>query len=148
MDIPLSGRIILYVIIIPFGLVSMFLWGYQLMILRGKRIKNPDGSVDDWHEQKLCYGAALADITTAVPLTLLAIVLIFLGWRLGYYLMGLASFWFVWANTMTTATSIRFENPKESFIVWLLTFPFCILLGLAYIVWSLYYFPVLFGRFH
>ncbi len=114
MDLSLSGRIILYVIIIPFGLISMFLWGYQLMILRGKRINNPDGSVDDWHEQKLCYGAALADITTAVPLTLLAIVLIFLGWRLGYYLMGLASFWFVWANTMTTATSIRFENPRES----------------------------------
>ena len=106
-------------------------------------MKNPDGTVDDWHEQKLFYGIALADVTIVIPVTLLGIVLIFMGWRIGYYLTGLASFWFLWANVMTTATSLRFEKPKISFN-WFITFPFGALVALGYIVWSLIYFQEIF----
>lgn len=145
MDIPLAGRIVLYLIIVPFGLVTIMLWFWQLMIFRGKTFKNPDGSVDSWHDQKLTYGIAVADLTVAAPTTLIGIGLIFAGWRLGYYLMGLASFWGLWANAMTTATSIRFENPRQSPVVWFLAYPGCFLLSLAYIGWSIWYFPELFG---
>ena len=106
-------------------------------------MKNADGSVDDWHEQKLFYGIALADITIAIPVTFVGIILIFVGSRIGYYLTGLACFWFLWANVMTTATSLRFEKPKIN-VMWFIVFPFGALVALAYIVWTLVYFDAIF----
>ncbi len=143
MEIPLTSRIILYIIIVLFGLIAIFVFGWQIMVLRGKSMKNPDGSVDDWHEQKLFYGIALADITIAVPVTFIGIALIFVGQRIGYYLTGLASLWFLWANIMTTATSLRFEKPKIT-PMWFIVFPLGAILGLAYIIWSLIYFQEIF----
>jgi hypothetical protein len=143
MDIPLIGQVILYIIIVLFGLLAVIVFGWQVMVLRGKSMKNPDGSVDDWHEQKLFFGIALADITVAIPVTLIGIVLIFMGWRIGYYLTGLASFWFLWTNIMGTATSLRFEKPKISFN-WFIVFPFGAIVALAYIIWSLVYFQEIF----
>ena len=143
MEIPLISRIILYLIIVVFGLLAIVVFGWQLMVLRGKSMKNPDGSADDWHEQKLFYGIAFADITIAVPVTLIGIVLIFLGWRIGYYLTGLASFWFLWANIMATVTSLRFEKPNITFS-WFIVFPFGAVVGLAYIVWTLVHFETIF----
>ncbi len=143
MEIPLISKVVLYIIIILFGLLCIPILRWQIMVLRGKSMKNPDGSVDDWHEQKLFYGIALADITIAIPLTLIGIVLIFVGQPIGYYLTGLASLWFLWANVMTTATSLRFARPKITFN-WFITFPFGAILGLAYIIWSLMYFQDIF----
>jgi len=114
------------------------------MVLRGKSMDNPDGTVDDWHEQKLFYGIAVADLTIAIPVTFIGIVLIFIGWRVGYYLTGLASFWFLWANVMATATSLRFEKPKITFS-WFIVFPFGALVALAYIVWTLVHFETIFS---
>ena len=91
MEIPLISRIILYIIIVLFGLIAIFVFGWQIMVLRGKSMKNTDGSVDDWHKQKLFYGIALADTTIAIPVTFIGIVLILVGWQIGYYLTGLAS---------------------------------------------------------
>ena len=143
MEIPLISRIILYIIIVVFGLLAIVVFGWQLTVLRGKSMKNPDGSVDDWHEQKLFYGIALADITIAIPMTLIGIALILLGWRIGYYLTGLASFWFLWANIMATVTSLRFEKPNITFS-WFIVFPFGAVVGLAYIVWTLVHFETIF----
>lgn len=143
MDIPLIGQAILYIIIVLFGLLAIIVFGWQIMVLRGKSVKNADGTADDWHKQKLFYGIALADVTVAIPVTLIGIILIFMGWRIGYYLTGLASFWFLWANIMTTATSLRFEKPKISFN-WFIVFPFGAIVALAYIIWSLIYFQEIF----
>ena len=143
MEIPLISRIILYIIIALFGLMVLLVLQWQIKVLRGKSMKNEDGSVDDWHDQKLCYGIALADIFIAAPVTLIGVLLIFFGQRIGYYLTGLASFWFLWANIMTTATSLRFEKPKITFS-WFIVFPFGAILGLAYIIWSLIYFQEIF----
>ena len=55
------------------------------------------------------------------------------GTRWGYYLLALVSFWWIWANTMTTTTSLRFEKPKSN-LTWIIAYPFGILIGLAYIV--------------
>jgi hypothetical protein len=142
-EISLVSKIVLYIIIISFGLLAVIVFGWQTMVLRGKSMKNADGSVDDWHEQKLFYGIALADVTLAVPVTLIGIVLIFIGWRIGYYLTGLASFWFLWTNIMTTATSLRFEKPRIS-LNWFIVFPFGAIIGLAYIIWTLVHFNVIF----
>jgi hypothetical protein len=117
---------------------------WQIKVLLGKSMKNPDGSNDDWHEQKLFYGVALADISIAIPVTFIGIVLIFFGLRIGYYLTGLGAFWFLWANTMTTATSLRFEKPRIS-INWFMVFPFGAIIGLAYIVWTLIHFETVFS---
>ena len=144
MEIPLIGKVVLYIILVLFGLFCIILWGWQFMVLRGKSMKNPDGSVDDWHEQKLFYGIALADIVIAVPVALIGITFIFLDWRIGYFLTALASFWYLWANTMTTATSLRFENPKCT-ISWFFTFPLQVVLGLSYLIWLFVYFEEIFG---
>lgn len=143
MEIPTISKAILFVDISIFGILCLILLGWQILVLRGRSMKNPDGSADDWHEQKLCYGIALADIAIGIPAALAGIGLIFAGWRLGYYLTGLASFWFLWANVMTTATSLRFEKPKIT-LIWILTFPFGAVVGLVYIVWSIIYFDVIY----
>ena len=143
METPLISKVVLYIIIVLFGLICIPILRWQIMVLCGKSMKNPDGSADDWHDQKLCYGIALADITIAIPVTFIGIALIFVGQRIGYYLTGLASFWFLWANVMTTATSLRFEKPKIT-PMWLIVFPFGVIVALAYIIWSLIYFQEIF----
>jgi len=143
MQIPLAGKVILYADIVLTGIICLILWYWQWNVLRGKAMPNPDGSVDDWRDQKLCYGIALADIFLAVPAALTGIVLIFTGQPLGYYLTGLTSFWFLWINTATTATSLRFEKPRIT-LEWIIVFPFGAVLGLVYIIWSLIYFEVIF----
>ncbi|MBM4273306.1 MAG: hypothetical protein FJ134_02435 [Deltaproteobacteria bacterium] len=128
MEIPLISKIILYIDISLLGLMCLIVWPWQFMVFRGRPMKNPDGSMDNWHEQKVFYGMALADISVAVPAALGGIALIFFGWGLGFYLTGLASFWFLWANVMTTANSLRFENPRLT-LLWFVTFPLGAIVG-------------------
>ena len=59
------------------------------MVMKGKAMKNADGSVDDWHEQKLFYGIAIADIFLACPATIAGIVMVFASPRWGYYILAL-----------------------------------------------------------
>lgn len=100
---------------------------------------NPDGSVDDWHEQKTHFGIAFADVLLACPAGIIGIILVFVSPRWGFYLLALVSFWLLWANIMTTATSLRFEKPKLTFNWWF-TFPIGSLVGLAFIIWTVLHF--------
>lgn len=140
----LLSQISLYVLLVLYGLFALLLWVLQFKILRGKAFENPDGSKDDWHEQKIFYGIAFADVFVACPANILGIVLLFLYPRWGYYLLALVSFWWVWANVMTTATSLRFYNPKQHLMIWLAGYPLGILLGLAYIVWTIIHFDIIY----
>ncbi len=141
----LSSQIILYVLLGLIGLFSLIIWGWQIMILKGKVIKNPDGSSDGWQEQKTHYGIAVADVFLACPASIIGIALIFVSPRWGFYLLAMVSFWFVWANTMTTATSLRFENPKLT-LNWWIVFPTGIFVGLAYILWTVIHFDAIYLR--
>ncbi len=125
------------------ALYTLILFVAQIMILRGKTFKNPDGSVDDWHEQKTHYGIAFADVFVACPANIVAFVLIFVTHRWGFYLLALASSWWVWGNVMTTATSLRFFNPRIT-LMWFIAFPSGALLGLAYIVWTFLHFGIIY----
>ncbi len=140
----LFSQISLYVLLVLYGLFALLLWVLQFKILRGKAFENPDGSKDDWHEQKTFYGIAFADVFVACPANILGIVLLFLYPRWGYYLLALVSFWWVWANVMTTATSLRFYNPKQHLMIWLAGYPLGILLGLAYIAWTIIHFDIIY----
>ncbi len=142
-DLSILSRMSLYVILVVMGLLALIIWGWQIRVLQGKAISNPDGSRDDWHEQKTHYGIAFADIFLACPTCITGIVLVFASPPWGFYLLTLNSFWFVWANLMTTATSLRFEKPKIT-MSWLLVFPFGSLVGLAYIVWTLVHFDIIY----
>lgn len=139
---PIS-QAILYVLLALIGLIALIVFGWQIQVLRGKAMNNADGSSDSWHEQKIFYGIAIADIFLACPLSIAGIVLVFVTPRWGYYLLALVSFWLVWANVMTTATSLRFEKPKIT-LNWFIVFPFGILVGLAYILWTLVHFDDLY----
>ena len=142
-ELSLLSQISLYVLLALIGLVALVVWGWQVSVLRGKAMKNPDGSTDDWHEQKTHYGIALADTFLACPASIIGIVLVFVSPRWGHYLLALVSFWFVWANIMATATSLRFEKPRIT-LNWFITFPFGALIGLAYIVWTLLHFDTIY----
>jgi len=138
-DLPLFSQIVFYVLILLIGLYVVLIGLWQIKVLRGKPMQNPDGSVDDWHKQKTHFGIAVADVFLACPVGIIGIILIFVFPRWGFYLLALVSFWFVWANMMTTATSLRFEKPKLS-LNWWITFPVGGIVGLAFILWTMVHF--------
>lgn len=138
------SRVGLYALLALMGVFGLLAWFFQFRTLRGGAFKNPDGSTDDWHREKTFYGIAVADVFVACPGNTLGIVLILFSSRWGYYLLALASFWWVWANVMTTATSIRFYEPRRGFLLWLAGYPFGIFLGLAYIAWTVLHFDVIY----
>ena len=139
-----ASQAVLYILLVLLGLLSLIVLGWQIQVLRGKEMKNTaDGTVDSWHEQKILYGMAVADIFLACPLCLIGIALVFISPRWGFYLLAWVSFWFAWTNIMTTATSLRFEKPKIT-LSWLIFFPFGSLVGFAYFVWTLFHFDAIF----
>ena len=142
-ELSIVSQITLYVLVALIGLFTLLIGGWQIMVLKGKEMKNPDGSFDDWHKQKTHFGIAFADVFFACPVSIVGIILMFVAPRWGYYLLALVSFWLVWANTMTTTTSLRFEKPKIN-LIWLIVFPFEILIGLAYILWTFIHFDTIF----
>jgi len=137
------SQISLYVLMFLMGVIAALIFIWQVNVLKGKSMKNPDGSSDSWHEQKILYGMAVADLTLACPATIAGIVLVFIWPRWGYFLLALVSFWFVWANIMTTATSLRFEKPKIS-LIWFIAFPFGIFVGFAYIIWTIVHLNIIY----
>lgn len=140
----LGARVSLFLLMGIMGAFILFLGVWQAKVLGGQAMKNPDGSFDDWHEQKSHYGIALADLFISCPANLLGILLVFIRPLWGYYLLALVSFWWVWANVMTTANSLRFEKPRITFL-WFLTFPFGIMVGLAYIGWTVVNFRIIYA---
>jgi hypothetical protein len=145
MELSLVSKLVLYLDVGLMGVIALLLFRWQMTVLQGRAMKNPDGSVDDWHDQKILFGIAMADLLLAVPLTMAGVVLIYLGWKIGFYIMGLASFWFLWINTATTVTSLRFQKPRFTFN-WFLVFPVGAILGLIYIVWSLVHIELVLGN--
>jgi hypothetical protein len=138
------SRMSFYVLTAAIGILALIIWWAQIGVLRGKPFKNPDGSVDDWHEQKIFYGISFADVVLGCPTSIVGVVLVFLAPKWGCYLLALVSFWLLWANIMTTATSLRFKRPKLT-IQWFIVFPFGALVGLAYIVWTVLHFDTIYS---
>jgi hypothetical protein len=134
-ELSFISQISLYVIVGLIGLLAIVLFIWQIGVLRGRELPNPDGTVDSYREQKTLYGVAVADIFISCPASLLACVLMFVSPRWGHYLLAIVSFWFIWVNTATTVTSLRFARPKVT-LMWFIVFPFGILVGLAYLVWA------------
>ena len=103
-ELSLPSLVSFYVLLTLIGLFALLVWGWQIKVLQGKAMQNPDGTSDDWHEQKTHFGIAFADVFLACPASIAGIILVFITPRWGHYLLALVSFWFVWANTMTTST--------------------------------------------
>jgi hypothetical protein len=141
--LPPVSQISLYVILALMGLFSLLVFGWQIMILKGKAMQNPDGTTDSFHEQKTHYGSAFADVFLACPACFVAIALVFISPRWGFYLLGMVAFWFVWTNIMTTTTSLKFENPKLT-LNWIIVFPTGIFVGLATILWTVIHFNTIY----
>ena len=134
-DLSALSQMTLYVLLAFIGVLSALILNFQIRVFKGERMPNPDGSADDWHEQKIFYGIALADILFACPLGFAVVVLILIGSPWGFFLLPAHGFYFLWANTMTTATSLRFHNPKVT-LTWFIVFPLGILVGAATLLWS------------
>lgn len=131
----------LYILLAFIGVLSLLILWFQINVFRGKRMPNPDGSADDWHEQEIFYGIAVADILFACPLGFAAVLLILSGSPWGFFVLPMHGFYFLWANTMTTVTSLRFHNPKFT-LMWFIVFPLGILVGAATLLWSALHFGV------
>ena len=143
-NLQLFSQLTFYVLMFFMGLFSVLIFFWQIMVLRGRAMNNADGSCDDWSEQKNFWGIAFADVFIACPVTFAGIALVFTGLRCGFYMLALVGFWFIWANTMTTANSLRFENPKIT-LSWLFTFPMGIFIGGGYILWTIVHFDTIFA---
>jgi hypothetical protein len=143
-ELPLLPLLSLYLMLSLMGLLSIIVLGWQVLVLRGWRMKNPDGSADSYGEQKTHFGIAVADVCVSVPVTIIGIGMVLAQNRWGFFLLALASFWLIWANVMTTATSLRFQRPTID-LVWFLTFPFGALLGVGYLIWFMLCFDIALG---
>jgi hypothetical protein len=110
-----------YVLLTLIGVLMLALFVWQVQVLRGKAMMNPDRSVDSWREQRILFGIALADIVIACPLAFAGI-----------------------ANLATTATSLKFERPQIT-LIWFVTFPFAGLVGLAFLIWIVVHFEAVFA---
>lgn len=143
-ELSITSSVIFYILLVIMGILTLVIWVWQIMVLKGRAMNNPDGTFDCWREQKLFYGIAVADIFFACPANVIGIVLVFTAPRWGCFTLAIMSCWWIWTNTMTTATSLRFENPKIT-LNWLLVFPFGALLGLAYLAWSIIHFDAIFS---
>ncbi|WP_340818251.1 hypothetical protein [Methanolobus sp. WCC4] len=142
-ELDLLSEMTLYVLLFLFGAITLLLLWFQINVYKGKAMDNPDGSVDDWHEQKILYGMSFADIVIIFPATFIGIALILIDSHWGFYILGMISFWHVWANTAFTISSLRFEEPEITF-TWILVYPFGILLGLFYLIWLFIHFDRVF----
>ena len=142
--LPVFSRLSLFVILALMGFLTLIVLWAQIGCIRGRPFQNPDGTSDDWREQKIFYGIAWADLVVACPLSLLGLATVFTAPKLGLFLLGGVSVWFVWSNVMTTVTSLRFERPRIT-LQWLVVFPFGTLVGLAYLLWVLLHFGVVYG---
>jgi hypothetical protein len=138
------SQIVLYALVAVIAFITIIVAYAQVGCIRGRPFKNPDGTVDDWREQKIFYGIAWADLIFACPLSLLGVVTVFVTPRIGLFILAGVSVWFVWSNIMTTVTSLRFEKPRIS-MQWLIVFPFGLLVGLGYIVWMIFHFKAVYG---
>ena len=49
-ELSTGAQITLYVLLALIGLLSLIVWGWQIQVLRGKEMKNPDGTADSWQE--------------------------------------------------------------------------------------------------
>lgn len=143
-DLSLLSRIVLFTLMALMGLITCIVYWAQIGCVRGKPFENPDGTRDDWREQKIFYGIAWADILLACPISFTGLVLIFLAPPWGFFLMGMVGFWFFWANLMTTITSLRFERPRITF-QWVVVFPLGAVVGLSFLVWVGAHFELVFG---
>ena len=143
-DLSNLSVVFLYVLLAIVSLFTAIVLVAQIGCLRGRPFANPDGTKDDWREQRLFYGVAWADILIACPLSFSSVVLVFLDPQWGFFLLGMVSFWFIWANVMTTATSLRFEQPKIT-LHWIVVFPLGGLIGLSVLAWIFVHFGLIFG---
>ena len=142
--LPQMSKTILYVLMLLIALLTFVLAWAQIGLLRGRPFRNPDGTTDDWREQKLFFGIAVADLAVAIPAAVAGLVLAFPAPRIGLLVLGAVAFWMVWINLVTTITSLRFEKPRIT-LAWLIVFPFGILVGLAYLAWLALHFRLFYG---
>ncbi|MEL4304478.1 hypothetical protein [Methanococcoides sp. LMO-2] len=142
-ELELLSKVTLYGLLLLFAIFTLILCWFQVNVYKGKAMDNPDGSTDDWHEQKILFGMSFADIVIICPLTFVAIVLVLFNSHWGFLILAMLSFWYVWVNTAFTVTSLRFESPDLT-IMWIIAYPFGILIGLLYLIWFILHFDLVF----
>jgi hypothetical protein len=83
-ELTIFSQITYYVLLVLIGIFVLLVGAWQFKVLRGESMKNPDGSTDDWHEQKTHYGIAVADLFLACPAGIVGIFLVFINPRWGF----------------------------------------------------------------
>lgn len=143
-EFSLPVKVFVYSLITIMGIYSLLIFIWQIKVLQGRAMTNVDGSLDSWRQQKIMYGIAFADVLIACPANFAGITLLFYQPRWGFYLLALVGFWWLWANVMTTATSLKFEKPVMT-ISWFLIYPFGAIVGLCYLVFTFIHFDTIYS---
>ena len=91
----IGSTISLYILLAAIALFTLLVIRAQAGCIRGKFFSNPDGTRDDWRQQKIFYGIAWADLVLACPTSLVALVLIFTVPPRGFFFLFPATFYYL-----------------------------------------------------
>ena len=138
----LTSRIILYIMLAIYVIIPVVVLIWQFQVMRGKRIKNPDGEYDDWRKFPMQYGYAVADVFLCSPVAIIGIIMIILNHRFGYYLVALASSVYIWCFGFMFF-ELKYHKPRIN-PTWLVTFVLPPLLSLGFVIWTMIHFDMIY----
>jgi hypothetical protein len=144
LELSLGSKILLYVFLAFFAFGAVVLWVWQAKVLSGQRVKNPGGDYDDWHVYPNQFGYALSDVFWLGPSLMIGVVLALFDCWFGYYWLALGSSVLIWCLGFMIF-ELRAHKPKIT-ISWLFTFAIPVVIPLAYVVWTMLNFDIIFSR--
>ncbi len=130
----LGAYIGLLIVILLFAAYIIVLGYWQVMVVLGNPMANPDGTVDTIAEP-LTFGFVLADLAVAIPIGILGIIGMLLQKKWGLILSAMFSFFLFYMNVAGTAASLWGGGTDVITLEWLLIYPSGCVVGLAFWIW-------------
>ena len=130
----LAAYIGLFVVFLLFAVHIIALGYWQIMVLLGNPMANPDGTVDTIAEP-LTFGFALADLAIAIPVAILGIVGMLLHKKWGLILSAMFTLFLFYMNFAGTAASLWGSGFDVITLEWLLLYPAGCVVAIAFWIW-------------
>ena len=130
----LAAYIGLFVVFLLFAVYIVALGYWQIMVLLGNPMANPDGTVDSLADP-LFFGFAVADLAVMIPAAILGIVGMLMQKKWGLFLSAMFSFLIFYMSFAVTASSLWSNGFNVITLEWLLLFPSGCVVAVAFWIW-------------
>ncbi|MCP4231284.1 MAG: hypothetical protein GY771_14200 [bacterium] len=130
----LTALIGLLFVFLLFAVYIVALGYWQIMVLLGNPMANPDGTVDTI-ANPLTFGFALADLALAIPVAILGIVGMLLQKKWGLFLSAMFTFLMFYMHFAVTASSLWGGGFDVITLEWLLLFPSGCVIAVIFWIW-------------